>query len=283
MDYPVGYGIVDTESETDEAEYENVTDKTVSAAEEEVLPWRDAKVAETHAGMNCAVRNGTGRWSVVNSKNVIADFLSDAPRRETSKLISDYLVFRIKKGFRGCLREDDVEDAASDACISAYKDRKSFYGEFLTAWLNTIAFRAGARLYREQKKAMVAEKELKTRWEMESVPWSPGKCEAIQIGNEAKSHCLTAKEAQSIYFLEMGYSRQEAAEIVGCSANGMASRLSGALTKLRAYFRDVYEWEIPESTDGRTHRGKKSAQIKSDKKLEIENTPGIDKIEENRE
>ena len=288
MDYPVEYGVDDPEGETAEAEYENVTDNMVSVNEEEVLSWRDAKAEGVYPWIIREVHDRTNCWALINSENVTADFLSGSPSGETSALILGYLCCVIRKRFRSNLQEADMENAASEAFFSAYRDRKNFRrAAKLTTWLYTIAFYAANHLHNNQKNNEFSSLDvLKKVSDREPVsPENPfSDVDTSDAFAAASKACLTANELRAFHLCrEMGYSHEEAAKLEGVTANAMASRLSGGLKKLRAYFRDVYEWDIPEPADGRTHRGKKSAQIKSDKKLEIENAPGIDKIEENRE
>lgn len=288
MDYLVGYGADAPESGPPEAEYENVTDNTVSVNEEETLPWRDAKVERDYPWINNEVYDRADRWSLINSENVTANFLSDSPSRKTSALVLGYLSCVIRKLFRSSLQEADVENAASDAFCSAYRGRDNFRRSAkLTTWLYPIALCAGDRLYKSHRNnefsSLDALKEV-AEWNPAS-PENPfSDVDTSDAFAAASKACLTTNEVRSFYLChEMDYSHEEASKIEGCSANAVASRLSDARRKLRAYYCAVYEWDMPGPADGRAHRGKRNAKIEPDTKSDIENTPGIDKIEENRE
>lgn len=287
MDCPVEYGADDIESETVGEEYDNETNDMGPANGEEVLPWRAAKTVAARPRINLEAHGPINRWERINSEDVSADFLSVSPRGETSKLIIGYLAGVIGKQFRG-LQEADIENAASDAYLSAYLGRKGFRRTSeLTTWLYKIAFRAANRIHNKNKKneftSLDVLKEV-SDWDPVSPddPFSDVEISAAVAA--AAADRLTENEARAFYLCsEMDCSHAEAAEIEGCSANAMASRLSGALKKLRAYFRDVYEWDIPEPTDGRARRSTRNTGTNSAAELATENTSEVQKIEEDKE
>jgi RNA polymerase sigma-70 factor (ECF subfamily) len=136
---------------------------------------------------------------------------------------------------RSMLRNSgDADEAVQDALIAAYRHADSFRGDAsVRSWLHTICYRQCLARIRRARLDLVPLEHATTLSQPESGPLLPGYLEA------AVAELPADNQAAFVLVDVLGFSRQDAATIIGVPANTMRARVARARLLLADALGDV--------------------------------------------
>lgn len=182
---------------------------------------------------------------------------------ELAKLLA-YLRSVVIKNFNDNLSEAERESATERALEQAFLARKTFRGESkFTTWLNPIAKAAACFIYRKNRAhpTVSAEGIEDQGLDLADPRDRQGEAEMEIILAQVMQTRLTPAEARAFDLCRrQGLSNIEAAEREGTTPGAIASRLAGAIDKLRRFFEEEYHWGRNVPSDGRARRTERPAR-----------------------
>jgi len=215
----------------------------------------------------------------LNADRFVRCFMAGTISKADLAQLLSYLKSVVVKEFGSNLSEVERESATERALEQAYLARKSFRGESqFTTWLYPVARFAARLIYRKRRTfpTVSAEAIEDQGPEMADPRDRQREAELEIILAQVMRARLTPAEARAFDLCKrQSYSNIEAAEREGTTPGAMASRLAGAIVKLRCFFDEEYHWGRNVPADGRALRTKRPERPVREGQFEYAFTDGV--------
>lgn len=201
----------------------------------------------------------------LNAARFIRCFVAGTISKADLAQLLSYLKSVVVKEFGSNLSEVERESATERALEQAFLARKSFRGEAqFTTWLYPVARSAACLIYRKRRTFPTVSAEAMEDQGPDLT--DPRDCQReaeleIILAQVMRAR-LTPAEARAFDLCRrQGYSNIEAAEREGTTPGAIASRLAGAIVKLRRFFDEEYHWGRNVPADGRARPTKRPGRL----------------------